>query len=104
LCDKASGIFNSAYGIGNCLAPLIGAALTEYTGFASTCDIMGFASLGFFFIYFFFAVLPALMQKPKVHDPLSETLPDNSITMDGNLSMDFKNNPGALNDSTAAGN
>lgn len=28
LCDKASGIFNSAYGIGNCLAPLVGAALT----------------------------------------------------------------------------
>ena len=28
LCDKASGIFNSAYGIGNCVAPLVGAALT----------------------------------------------------------------------------
>lgn len=63
---------------------------------------MGFSSLAFFFIYFFFAVLPALMQKPKLHDPLSETLPDNSMTMDGNLTVDFKqNNKGALNDSNA---
>lgn len=97
LCDKASGIFNSAYGIGNCLAPLVGAALTQFLGFRYTCDIMGFASLGVFFIYFFFAVLPALMQKPKLHDPLSETLPDNSMTMD--VSGDFKEGKGALNDS-----
>lgn len=90
LCDKASGIFNSAYGIGNCLAPLVGAALTQNLGFRYTCDIMGFSSLAFFFIYFFFAVLPALMQKPKMHDPLQESLPDNSITMDGNLTVDFK--------------
>lgn len=64
---------------------------------------MGFSSLAFFFIYFFFAVLPALMQKPKLHDPLSETLPDNSMTMDGNLTVDFKNNnqKGMLNDSNA---
>lgn len=28
LSDKASGIYNSAYGIGNCLAPIIGGAIT----------------------------------------------------------------------------
>lgn len=82
LCDKASGIFNSAYGIGNCLAPLVGAALTQASDFPTTCDIMGFSSLAFFFIYFFFAVLPAILQKPKIHDPLAETLPDQSMTMD----------------------
>lgn len=60
---------------------------------------MGFSSLAFFFIYFFFAVLPALLQKPKVHDPLAE-LPDNSMTMDLNASGDFKGGKGALNDST----
>jgi MFS family permease len=85
LCDKASGIFNSKYGIGNCAAPLIGAALNQNYGFSVTCDIMGFSSLFFFFFYFFFAVLPALIQKPKTHDPLQESLPDNSMTMDGNL-------------------
>lgn len=99
LCDKASGIFNSAYGIGNCLAPLVGAALTKALGFRYCCDIMGFSSLAFFFIYFFFAVLPALMKKPKTHDPLAE-MPDNSMTMDLNASGDFKGGKGALNDST----
>lgn len=29
LSDKASGIYNSAYGIGNCLAPIIGGALSD---------------------------------------------------------------------------
>lgn len=104
LCDKASGLFNSAYGIGNCAAPLIGAALTQAYDFQTCCDIMGFSSLAFFFIYFFFAVLPAFFQKPKVHDPLSETLPDDSMHMEGNLdaSGDFKTpNKGALNDSNA---
>jgi hypothetical protein len=43
------------------MAPLIGAALTEAFGFPTTCDIMGFSSLGFFGFYFFFAILPALM-------------------------------------------
>ena len=63
---------------------------------------MGFSSLAFFFIYFFFAILPALMQKPKIHDPLSESLPD--FSADGNVTVDFKNNKGALNDSTAMSN
>jgi MFS family permease len=100
LCDKASGIFNSAYGIGNCLAPLVGAALTQALGFRYCCDIMGFSSLAFFVIYFLFAVLPAILQKPKLHDPLSETLPDNSMTIDLNFSGDFKGGKNALNDST----
>jgi hypothetical protein len=100
LCDKASGIFNSAYGIGNCLAPLVGAALTQFLNFRYTCDIMGFASLAFFFIYFFFAVLPAILQKPKTHDPLEEAAPDSSLTMDMvNTSADFKPK-GPLNDSS----
>ncbi len=61
LCDKASGIFNTFYGIGNCLAPIVGGALTQATDFRTTCDVMGFSSLGFFFVYFFLAVLPALL-------------------------------------------
>lgn len=32
LADKASGIYNSAYGIGNCLAPIIGGAITGAYG------------------------------------------------------------------------
>jgi len=93
LCDKASGIFNSAYGIGNALAPIVGAALTQSLGFRYCCDIMGFCSIATFIIYFLFAVLPAMLQKPKVHDPLAEAAPDASMTMDMiNTSQDFKDN------------
>ena len=32
LADKASGIYNSAYGVGNCLAPIIGGAISDAYG------------------------------------------------------------------------
>jgi len=58
LSDKASGIYNSAYGIGNCLAPIIGGALTQARDFRFTCDVMGVASLTFGVCYLCFAVIP----------------------------------------------
>ena len=70
LSDKASGIYNSAYGIGNCLAPIIGGAITgsyadKEIGFRSCCDIMAFSSLGFCFLYFAFALVPAFLDDKK---------------------------------------
>lgn len=61
LNDKASGLFNFAYGFGNFLAPLIGAALYAKIGFRSTCDYMALISLGLFVFHFFVAVLPGLL-------------------------------------------
>ena len=69
LSDKASGIYNCAYGIGNCLAPIIGGAIAEAIGFAKTCDVMGFCSLAFCVCYFFFAIVPPLvMQKKRANE------------------------------------
>lgn len=70
LSDKASGIYNSAYGIGNCLAPIVGGAIAgsydnKIIGFQMCCDIMAFSSLGFCLIYFFFALVPAWLQDKK---------------------------------------
>lgn len=71
LSDKASGIYNSAYGIGNCLAPIIGGSLSTAwggrggvfppdvkEGFPFACDIMAISSAAFCIIYFCFAILP----------------------------------------------
>ena len=70
LADKASGIYNSAYGIGNCLAPLIGGGIVgsyedPITGFRMCCDIMAFSSLAFCFIYLIFGILPAYLDSKK---------------------------------------
>jgi MFS family permease len=76
LSDKASGIYNSAYGIGNCLAPILGGVISSAygarggglppdvtKGFPFTCDVMAIASAVFGVIYFLFAVLPSFYEK-----------------------------------------
>jgi MFS family permease len=109
LSDKASGIYNSAYGIGNCLAPIIGVAITgSYTdkklGFQMCCDIMAFASLAFCVLYFCFAIVPAYLDDKKKamhrHNKLIADLQPGA--MDNSLTLEFENNrkQGALNDSS----
>ena len=78
LSDKASGIYNSAYGIGNCLAPIIGGAISSAygsrngefppnvkEGFPFTCDMMAIASAAFCLIYFSFAIVPSWLSNRK---------------------------------------
>lgn len=109
LSDKASGIYNSAYGIGNCLAPIIGGAITgsysdKKTGFRMCCDIMAFSSLGFCVLYFCFAIVPAYLDEKKravrrEHQLIKDLQPG---AMDNSLTLEFENNRnqiGGLNDS-----
>lgn len=58
LNDKASGLYNGAYGVGTFLAPLIGSALFEAVGFRSTTDIMSLCSFVLFFVHFSCSILP----------------------------------------------
>lgn len=53
--DLSSGLFNSFLGIGQLLAPLYGATITNWIGFRLTNDIMGLLGFGFFAVYFVFA-------------------------------------------------
>ena len=116
LSDKASGIYNSAYGIGNCLAPIIGGAISSAygskdgqsppdvtIGFPFVCDIMAMASLGFCGIYFVFAIVPswidAKKQRVKREQKLLEDLKPGNV--DNSLTIEFEQNQkgGGLNDS-----
>jgi MFS family permease len=109
LADKASGIYNSAYGIGNCLAPIIGGAISDsygetVLGFRMTCDIMAFASLGFCGIYLIFAIIPAyLNDKRRANKREQKLLADlQPGAVDNSLTIEFENNRnqyGHLNDS-----
>jgi len=116
LSDKASGIYNSAYGIGNCLAPIIGGAITatrtheqfypdtkkfepnNTEGFRLCCDVMAFASLGFCLIYALFAIIPAELQKRKNlvkesrEKQLLAGLAPNGGAVDNSLTIEFENN------------
>ena len=77
LADKASGIYNSAYGVGNCLAPIIGGAISDAhgalpdgttdvrIGFPFTCDIMAISSASFCLIYFLFSIVPSWIDAKK---------------------------------------
>jgi len=105
LCDKASGIYNSAYGVGNCLAPIIGGLISgsyadSKEGFRSCCDIMAISSLAFAFIYFFFGIIPAYLDDKKKAEKreqkLIEDLPTGNI--ENSLTLEFENNRG-LNES-----
>lgn len=111
LSDKASGIYNSAYGIGNCLAPILGGAISSSypnakIGFRMCCDIMAFSSLAFFVIYILFAIIPAYLDDKKRamkrENKLIADLAPGAI--DNSLTIEFENNrsqlgKGALNDS-----
>jgi MFS family permease len=114
LADKASGIYNGAYGIGNCLAPIIGGAITaakiskegndKRKGFPFTCDVMAFASIGFGVLYFLLAILPGLIsgnkgnRYSKRQDDLTAQLGAGAV--DNSLTIEFEaNRAGQLNDS-----
>jgi len=106
LADKASGIYNGAYGIGNCLAPIIGGAITaakiskedddKKKGFPFTCDVMAFASIGFGILYFFLAILPGLISGNKSNrynkrqDELTAQLGAGAV--DNSLTIEFEAN------------
>ena len=111
LSDKASGIYNSAYGVGNCLAPIIGGAITgsyssKIIGFQSCCDIMAISSLVFCFIYIGVSIVPTYLEEKKQgvrreHKLLADLQPS---AIDNSLTIEFENNRstqlgGALNDS-----
>lgn len=76
LNDKASGLYNTAYGIGTFLAPLIGAALTKEKGFRSCCDVMAFASLILFVLYFMFSILPNCFGNNKPNRKITDYMVD----------------------------
>lgn len=108
LSDKASGIYNSAYGVGNCLAPIIGGAITgsysnKILGFQMCCDIMALSSLAFCGIYFCFAIIPAWLDQKRIaarreHKLIADLQPgavDNSLT----LEFEHNRNGAGLNDS-----
>lgn len=114
LADKASGIYNGAYGVGNCLAPIIGGAITaakiskenndKTKGFPFTCDVMAFASIGFGVLYFLLAILPGLIsgnnasKYNKREDKLTADLAAGAV--DNSLTIEFEaNRAGQLNDS-----
>lgn len=102
LADKASGIYNGAYGVGNCLAPIIGGALAsaknarsdpilKRDGFRFTCDVMAFSSMGFGVLYFLLAILPGLVsgnkrnadrREQKLIADLGPNAVDNSLTIE----------------------
>jgi MFS family permease len=109
LSDKASGIYNSAYGIGNCLAPIIGGAITgsqtnKIIGFQLCCDIMAVSSLSFCGIYLLFAILPACLDEKKKNNRRENKLIEDLQPTDdkNNLTIEFeynRNQIGVLNDS-----
>jgi MFS family permease len=71
LNDKASGIYNAAYGIGTFLAPQIGAILYGAEGFRYTCEIMAVCSLVLFICHFSFAiVIPIYIKRRKLMENL----------------------------------
>jgi MFS family permease len=55
--DKASAIFNTAFGLGSTVAPIIGGYLSMLTNFRITCDIMALASASFGTIFFIVMIL-----------------------------------------------
>jgi hypothetical protein len=102
LADKASGIYNGAYGVGNCLAPIIGGGIAaarnakydpdlKREGFRFTCDVMAFSSIGFGVLYFLLAILPGLCsgnkgkadrREQKLIADLGPNAVDNSLTIE----------------------
>ena len=117
LADKASGIYNSAYGIGNCLAPIIGGQISDAygkrpnlppdvtKGFPFTCDVMAIASAAFCLIYFLFAIVPSWIDEKKMRqkreqkllDDLKPGAVDNSLTIE--FEQNTKNGGAILNES-----
>ena len=106
LSDKASGIYNSAYGVGNCLAPIIGGAISDAhgrrddgtsdvtKGFPFTCDIMAISSAAFCIVYFLFAIVPswidAKKQRAKREQKLLDDLKPGAV--DNSLTIEFEQN------------
>jgi len=107
LSDKASGIYNSAYGIGNCLAPIIGGTISSAyggrggkfppdvtEGFPFTCDVMAISSAGFCLIYFSFAILPSWLSNKKHREKREKRLLEDLKpgAVDNSLTIEFEQN------------
>lgn len=52
--DVASGVFNTALGIGQVSGPLVGSLLTHQIGFRNTTDILSIYAISFGALYFIF--------------------------------------------------
>ena len=52
----ASGLYTTFYSIGMVLAPIIGGYIYESIGYRNTCDFVGFITIGFTIVFFFFNV------------------------------------------------
>jgi MFS family permease len=52
--DVASGVFNTALGVGQVSGPLMGSFLTHKFGFRNTTDFLSLYALGFWVVYFIF--------------------------------------------------
>jgi MFS family permease len=101
LADKASGIYNSAYGIGNCLAPVIGgsissgyAGLNIAKGFPFTCEVMAIASATFCIVYFCFAIVPSWIDAKKLKEKREQKLLADLApgAVDNSLTIEFEQN------------
>lgn len=81
--DKAAGIFNTAYALGQIIAPITGGYLSMMTNFRFTCDVMAVCSLIYAFIFFIvIIVLPKCCCKKVITEPAIEeqfmmSVPDN---------------------------
>jgi MFS family permease len=56
--DKATGVYNTAYGLGCIIAPILGGYLSMMTNFRTTCDVMAFCSIGYAVIFLCVIILP----------------------------------------------
>jgi len=75
LNDKASGVFNTAYGLGSVVAPIIGGVLKKAGdgvygehdggGFRFVCDVLALCAFCFAIIYFFVNILPSMFEKKR---------------------------------------
>lgn len=60
IADKASALFNFAYGLGATLGPIVGGVMYDATDFATTSDVFACIATGFACIYFGLVFAPAL--------------------------------------------
>jgi hypothetical protein len=60
IADKASALFNFAYGLGATFGPILGGVIYDATDFATTSDVFACIALIFSLIYFGLVFAPAI--------------------------------------------
>ncbi len=65
ISDKASGLFNSMFNLGNLLAPLIAGMLDDFFGYQMTCDIMAVFCFGFSLLFYFTMIFRQDLKPPQ---------------------------------------